>query len=185
MSLMDRWQPATETAGRKSRLIEYLILRALAYQDMNELDQALLFLTQALETARPEGFIRLFADEGPGLARLLARLLDLGMSPAALDPQNNGYGRSILDIMIQEEPDPAGEAGRLPGLEAGLLDPLKERELQVLRLIAAGLSNREIAGELFLTEGTVKSYTHQIYSKLDVHRRTEAVEKARELGLLP
>ena len=103
----------------------------------------------------------------------------------ALDPQDHAYGRSILDIMIQAEPDLVREAGSLPGLEASLLDPLKERELQVLRLIAAGLSNREIAGELFLTEGTVKSYTHQIYSKLGVHRRTEAVEKARELGLLP
>jgi LuxR family maltose regulon positive regulatory protein len=80
----------------------------------------------------------------------------------------------------------AGESKTLPARqeETLLLDPLSEREIQILKLIAAGLSNKEIAGELFLTVGTVKTYTHQLYGKLGVSRRTEAVDKAREKGII-
>ncbi len=184
LTLMDRWQPVTESAGRRSRLIEYFILRGVAYQDMDQTEKAINFLAQALNAGQSEGFVRLFADEGTRVSRLLASALDASSEPDALELYDRVYARKILEIMLREARAEAARKSSPAIVKGELLDPLKERELQVLRLIAAGLSNREIAGELFLTEGTVKSYTHQIYSKLGVHRRTEAVEMGRELGLL-
>ncbi len=183
--MLDRWQPSAESLGRRSRLIEYHHLRAQIASYLDGKDKSHAHLKQAMELAEAEGFVRVFADEGQPMANMLSDLLAESGESGDLEMRLTEYARQLLNI-IDFETDRSGEVAAVGQPEgATLVEPLKERELQVLRLIAAGLSNREIGAELFLTEGTVKSYTHQLYSKLGVHRRTEAVDKARELHLIP
>jgi LuxR family maltose regulon positive regulatory protein len=185
VALLDRWQPTAEAAGRQSRIIEYHILRAWADHQLDQAHERDAALKQALILAEPEGFIRIFADEGELMAAMLTDFLAGPRTTGDLESRLYANAREILDI-IRKELKQAGELVDTDWQQIdALVEPLKERELQVLRLIAAGLSNREIGAELFLTEGTVKSYAHQLYGKLGVHRRTEAVEKARELKLIP
>ena len=141
-----------------------LILRALAYQQQGETSAAHTAINKALLMAEPEGFIRLFADEGEALGRLLQSL-----------PTQSDYVKQIIKAIhdFSDEPD-----------TSPLLEPLTEREQEILILIAAGLSNKQIAEELILSLSTVKWYTSQIYGKLGVGRRTEAVERGRSLGIL-
>jgi len=135
-------------------------------------DQAADMLARALRLAGSEGFIRLFADQGPSLAPLLRRAA--GRSPV---PAN---AKAILALLA------AGQAPDItqPAVTSALMEPLVEQESRVLRLMAAGLSNRDIAAELFLSINTIKTYTSRIYGKLGVHNRAEAVARAHELGLL-
>jgi len=155
----------TEAAGAMSYVIETLVLQALALQAQGKDDQALTVLERALSFAEPEGYLRTFIDEGAPMAALLRTAASRGI---ALD-----YVSKLLAAF-----------GKVAFPSAPLVEPLSERELEVLRLLAAGLSNREIAAELFLAIGTVKKYTSNIYGKLNVHKRTQAVARARELGLL-
>jgi LuxR family maltose regulon positive regulatory protein len=177
IDLLDRWQPAAEASGRHARLIEMLLLRGLAQFEQGNIQEATLVLGRALKLAAPEGFVRIFADEGPSTVKPLQETIkQFGKQwPLSLVE----YSQRLVTII-------AGESKTLPTRqeETLLLDPLSEREIQILKLIAAGLSNKEIAGELFLTVGTVKTYTHQLYGKLGVSRRTEAVDKAREKGII-
>jgi len=126
---------------------------------------ALAALTQALTLAEPEGYVRTFVDKGRPVADLLRRVTAPVVAPRYLGSLLAAFGA----------PAPAVQP---------LVDPLSEREIDVLRQIAAGLSNREIAAHLFITEGTAKWHVNNILSKLQVKRRTEAVARARELGLL-
>ena len=169
LELLQQLREAAMSAGRVENTIEILVLQALALQMEGDADQALSALKHALSLAEPEGHVRTFVDEGEPMGRLLRRALSQGIAP--------GYVSRLLAAF--------GESARpeLPAAQA-LAEPLTERELDVLRLIAAGLSNREIAQELFIAVSTVKSHINHIYGKLDVRSRTQAVAKAQKLDLL-
>ena len=156
---------AAEAQGRLGSAIEISALLALARQAQGETEAALAALGRSLSLAEPEGYVRTFVDKGRPLAGLLRRL---AASTAA-----SGYAGDLLAAI--GTPVPAAQP---------LVEPLSERELDVLRGIAAGLSNREIAAELVITVGTTKWHINNIFGKLQVSRRTEAVARARELGLL-
>lgn len=165
--LLDRLQEAASEAGWIHKLIQILLLRALVYQAAGQLDEALQSLSTALGLAEPSGYIRTFVDEGEPMANLLRA--------AAVRELFPGYVLKLLEAL---------DDGSSPQREQPILDPLSERELEVLQLIADGLTNQEIADRLFLTVGTVKWHTGNIYSKLAVGNRMQAAAKARSLGLI-
>ena len=169
--LLSRLQSAMESTGRQGNLVEVLVLRAIALSMQAETRPALAVLEQAVNLARSEGYVRVFLDEGKPIETLL-RIA----STRWKDHDLVAYTRRLLDA-LSESASPA--ASRAP--EAGILS---ERELEVLRLMAAGRSNREIAGELVIAIGTVKRHTANIFDRLDVRNRTEAVAEARRLSLL-
>jgi LuxR family maltose regulon positive regulatory protein len=152
------------------------MLRAAAFQAEGDTAQASTTLERALTLAEPGGFIRVFVDEGPPMARLLYEALNRGIAP--------DYVRRLLAAFPMAEPEKA-EPSRAQTAKPELVEPLSERELEVLQLIAEGLTNPEIAARLFLALNTVKTHSRNIYGKLGVHSRTQAVSRARALGLLP
>jgi LuxR family maltose regulon positive regulatory protein len=160
---------AAQAAGRTAHVIKVRALQALAYQAQGDDGRALSALEQALVLAAPEGYVRTFVDDGEPMARLLRRARAKGIAPE--------YVSRLLAAFGERTPAaaPLGQA---------LVEPLTEREMEVLRLIAAGLSNREIGDELVVAVSTVKSHINHIYGKLDVKNRTRAVARARTLGLL-
>ena len=169
-------QQAEAKAWQDERL-KVLVLQALAYQAHGETDTAVQRLGDALALAKPGSFIRLFVDEGLPMARLLAEAAAQGIMP--------GYTGSLLAAFDDVVPASDGHPSRPPTkLAQSLIEPLSPRELEVLHLIAQGLSNHEIGERLFLALSTVKGHNRMIFGKLQVQRRTEAVARARELGLL-
>jgi LuxR family maltose regulon positive regulatory protein len=170
---LERIGDAVDLGGHIPLRVELLILQALVYQAENDTDQALKILDQALNLAEPRGFFRLFVDEGPFMARLLYDALDRGIT--------SDYVNRLLAAFPPTEPD----GGKPQPDQSGLVEPLSDRELEVLQLIAAGLTNPEIASRLFLSVHTVKTHTRNIYGKLNVHNRTQAIARSQQLGLLP
>ncbi len=165
--------------GRLRLAIEAYLLSALAQQKLGGLPQALSALDDALRLAGPQGYLRLFLDEGPDMANLLAEALRRGVVPE--------YTRRLLDAFASETRLATTPGAGVPAASAGhaaLVEPLSPRELELLRLVAGGLSNQAIAGRLFISLRTVKWHTTNIYAKLGVQSRTQAVARARELGLL-
>jgi LuxR family maltose regulon positive regulatory protein len=150
-----------------------MILQAVTLQARGDRDEAVHALGDALAFAEPGGFVRSFVDEGIPMVELL--------SAASAHVRMPTYVTKLLtqfDIEKQhEEPSPPKYAGK------PLIEPLSHREMEVLRLITAGLSNRDIGERLFLALDTVKGHNRKIFGKLQVRRRTEAVARARELGL--
>lgn len=160
--------------GRVDLAIEIQILRALAWRHEGDEAQALDALAEALSLAEPGGWQRIFVDEGQALAGLLRRAASQGGAP--------NYVAGLLAALGEPE---AARTQAVPGPSpALLLEPLSERELEVLHLLAAGLSNPEIAERLVVAVSTVRSHCKSIYGKLGVHRRWDAVQRAQELGLL-
>jgi LuxR family maltose regulon positive regulatory protein len=159
-----------ERQGRSGTVIEALILKAIS-QDIEAPGDAVKTLDCALAIGRPAGYLRIFVDEGQALTGLLQK---------AAEGANAEYARKILALM---EAGPRAEP-RGPATAPGLIEALSAREMEVLGLITAGKSNKEIASELFLASGTVKKHTSNIFGKLGVDSRTKAVARARELGLL-
>jgi LuxR family maltose regulon positive regulatory protein len=175
-TLLQRLLEAAEADGRISSAIEILALQALAFQARGDLDRALTTLERSLTPAESGGFVRVFVDEGPPMAHLLHQAAARGIAP--------DYTRRLLAAFPVVETTEAGPS-ETPAPSSELIEPLSERELQVLRLVADGLTNQEIASRLFLSLNTVKSHTRNIHGKLGVHSRTQAVARARQLGLLP
>jgi len=174
--ILQRMLEAAETGGDITRAIEIMILQTLASEARGDTHQALDTLERVLNLAGPKGYCRIFVDEGPPMARLLYEALDRGIAP--------DYAGQLLAAFPIDEPKHFGP------VESGLSDPvftepLSEREIEILQLIAEGLTNPEIANRLFLSLHTVKTHTRNIYSKLSVHNRTEAVARAKVVGLLP
>jgi LuxR family maltose regulon positive regulatory protein len=184
--LLDRQRGLAEVGGRTSRTIEILGLRALALEAQDRPDEASAALSQALSLARPEGYLRLFLDLGRPLCELLGRSAARSKAPAA--PIAADYTRELQEAFQQQreaQRSRAAETGSPPpSLAEALMDPLTGRELEVLRLLAEGLSNKEMAGRLVVAPSTVKQHLKNIYGKLDVHSRTQAVARGRELELL-
>jgi LuxR family maltose regulon positive regulatory protein len=158
-------------------LIETLALQALLSSAEGDEPAALTALQQAITLAEPGGFIRLFVDLGPSMARLLDQLRDQGVAPV--------YIARILAAFGTRDAPLAAEGGRASRAEDGsLVDPLTPREVEVLALLARHLTNRQIAEELVISPGTVKTHTLRIYRKLDVRGRQQAVARAQELNVL-
>jgi len=156
-----------EAKGWHDERLKALVLQTMAHYALGETDMALHVLDDVLALAAPGGMLRTFIDEGLPMRQLLSEAAGHGVMP--------GYVTQLL-AAFEPEMQPDAQA---------LVEPLSERELGVLHLIADGFSNREIGEQLFLALDTVKGHNRRIYGKLeDVQRRTEAVARARELGLL-
>ncbi len=178
LALLEPLRRQMEAKGWQDERLKVMVLQAVALDVHGEKDEAVQLLGDALALAEPGGFIRIFADEGRPVAQLLSEAAARGIMP--------DYTGKLLAAFEAEEQKSADESHLPPALPAqSLIEPLSQRELEVLRLIAQGLSNREISERLFLALDTVKGHNRRIFGKLSVRRRTEAVEKARSLGILP
>jgi LuxR family maltose regulon positive regulatory protein len=176
LSLLARLLRMAQQVGCNGHVIKIQACRAMVFGAQDRADDAVAALSPALHLAEPEGYVRTFVDCGPMMADLLKQVALAGTAPA--------YVGTLLAAFKSEGPSVhTVKAGTDPA-RAALVEPLTDRELEVLRLIAAGLSNAEIAQELYVALSTVKKHINHLYGKLQVHRRIEAVVKARELGLL-
>ena len=159
------------------RALELLLIQSRAYEALGQREQALTLVKQAMERAEPEGYMRLFLDEGAPLVTLLMHLRET-------NPKQLTYLRLLLAASTARETvRPKGE-GKHPQRSQVLIDPLSARELEVLHLIAAGASNEEIAAQLVIAISTVKRHVSNIFGKLAVSNRTQAVTRAQTIGLL-
>jgi LuxR family maltose regulon positive regulatory protein len=175
--LLARLQSAAESTGRQGSLIEVLVLQAVALNLRADTDAALAALEQALGLARSEGYMRVFLDEGKPMGNLLKIAITKWKDQELL-----AYARGLLNAFYQGEAERPVPPKTLPG--GPLIEPLTERELEVLHLVAAGWTNQEIAGKLVISVRTVKKHVENIYGKLGVRSRAEAGARARELNLL-
>jgi ATP/maltotriose-dependent transcriptional regulator MalT len=178
LALLEPLRRHAEAKGWADEWLRVMVLQALALKAHGEKEEAVQRLGDALALAEPGGFIRNFVDEGSPMAQLL--------SEAAAHGLMSDYIGRLLTAFEAEEQESEDESHLSPARLAQPLDePLSQRELEVLQLIAQGLSNREISERLFLALDTVKGHNRRIFGKLSVRRRTEAVEKARSLNILP
>ena len=166
--LLERLLVSGGSGRRLGSLIEILVLQAVAHQAWGDLSAGLASLQRALILAEPESYVRVFADEGPALAALL--------KAAAKQGTASGYVRRLLAAV-----NPTGPAAPVP---PGLVEPLSNRELEVLRLLGTDLSGPDIARQLSVSLSTVRTHTNRIYAKLGVNNRRAAVRRATELDLL-
>jgi LuxR family maltose regulon positive regulatory protein len=157
-----------ESTGRKGLVIEILILQALTFQGKKETGQALAALERALTLAQPEGYVRMFLDEGEGMTRLLCQ--------AQSRQVGSGYAAELLSKISRSS------GMTQPSMQL-LIEPLTTREVEVLKLIEAGCSNDEISEQLVISIATVKRHISNIYSKLEVKSRTQAIAIGKELKL--
>ncbi|HMA38364.1 MAG TPA: LuxR C-terminal-related transcriptional regulator [Chloroflexia bacterium] len=172
-----------EAQGRTGSVIEILMLQAEALHASGAGNQAFARLARALALAEPEGYIRLFVDEGAPMAHLLVQMRH---RPPGELPGSPHYREQLLTL-LGRAPDEDGSPAAVAGPGSGMVplgEPLSEREREVLRLIIAGCSNREIADRLVIAVSTVKWYVNAIYGKLQVESRTKAIARARELNLV-
>ena len=170
-----------EAQGRAGSAIEILMLQAEALHASGEAKQALEQLSRALTLAEPEGYTRLFVDEGIPVAHMLAQLR---RRPPTGQPGSTHYREHLLSLLDGTPDEGAPHPATLQPETYPLVEPLSERELEVLRLIVAGCSNREIADRLVIALSTVKWYVNAIYGKLQVESRTKAIARARELNIV-
>lgn len=183
--VLARFRDLANSDYRIRRLIEIDVLDSIVLHAAGEQEEALARLESALAMAEPEGYVRVFADEGAPVGRLLSELPALRTGRDGWQaPYSRGYLEHLLrEIGVPADSSPVAAAGtRIQS--SVLVEPLSERELEVLALLAQGLSNQQIANELFISVGTVKRHTHNIYGKLTVENRTQALLKGRELGLI-
>ncbi|HVU67406.1 MAG TPA: LuxR C-terminal-related transcriptional regulator [Ktedonobacteraceae bacterium] len=169
------WRQQVEARGWQDEQLQVMVLQALALQAHGEQDQAGHLICDALAMAEPAGFIRLFLDEGQPMAHLLSQAKALGRMPDAIGKLLAAYQAEEHRSQTPAYPPPPAQS---------LIEPLSRREIEVLQLIAQGLSNQEISEQLVLALETVKGHNKKIFGKLNVQRRTEAVARARQLGLL-
>ncbi|MCP4359906.1 MAG: tetratricopeptide repeat protein [Chloroflexi bacterium] len=170
MQLIERLLKAAETRERTGSVIEILLLQALAYEAQNDISSAVVPLKRALTLAEPEGYVRIFTDEGLPMAKLLQKV-------ASTNQNMKEYIHKLLATFDLQEKIPSSSFNQL-------VDPLSKRELQILALIADGLKNKEIAEQLIISLNTVLYHIKNIYSKLGVNRRPLAIAKAKELNLI-
>ncbi len=178
LRLLEELEETADAAGRTGDLIKVVALQALALWAGNKKERAVSTLTRALTLAEPEDYVRTFVDEGAAMGNLLSATLE-ARQRGRLDAASRVPARYLAKLLAAAAQDAAA-----PGGEEGLPDPLSERELEVLALIASGESNQEIAGKLFVSTSTVKTHINRLYRKLGARSRTQAVARAREINLL-
>ncbi len=167
--LLERLLLAAEEGGRIGSVIEILVVQALAHEAVSDRSPAFVSLERALTLAEPEGYARTFLDEGPPMAELLEQALNANVDfPRA-------YAKKLLTTY---------KVNAVSKTDGGLLNPLTEREVEVLHLMAARLSNKEIAEQLYISLNTVKTHVKKTISKLGADNRSQAVAQAKKLGLL-
>ena len=174
LAVLSPWRRQVEAKGWQDERLKVLVLQVVALQAHGDKDQAVQLLCDALALAAPGGFIRLFVDEGLPMAHLLSEAEASGMMPDYI-----GKVLAVYEAKEHKSEDTSSRPTAQP-----LIEPLSQRELEVLQLMAAGLSNQEMSERLFLALDTVKGHNRKIFGKLQVQRRTEAVARARSLGLL-
>jgi LuxR family maltose regulon positive regulatory protein len=167
-ALLDRLLETAVAGGRMGAAIEMLVLQALAHQMRGNVEAALVPLGRALALTEPEGYVRVFLDEGPPMAALLESLRDRGVSSSYVEEVLTSFGRGVDRSPINQD----------------LVEPLSGRELEVLRLLATELDGPGIARELVVSLSTIRSHTKAIYAKLGVTSRRAAVRRGEELDLL-
>jgi LuxR family transcriptional regulator, maltose regulon positive regulatory protein len=173
MALLERLLKAAEDAGRTGSLIEILLVQALAHEARDDIPRALVPLRRALALAEPEGYVRIFVDEGQVMRTLLRHAAASGIT--------SSYTRRLLSAL--DEPGHPAPAS-VHTTASGLVEPLTGRELEILRLVATGMRNQEIADHLVISLATVKRHIANAYGKLGATHRTEAIVRANELNLL-
>ena len=174
LTYLDRRLSQQMKMGFFKRVIEIHMLKAMALDACKENNQALKSLQLAIALAEPEKVVRLFVDEGDPMMALLRKLPSNGDSSTYVNTLLSAFNEPAATIPEEVQtasPDP-------------LIDPLSQREIEVLRLVAEGLSNQEIARRLFVSEGTIKKHNYNIFSKLQVNKRTRAVARAKLLGII-
>jgi LuxR family maltose regulon positive regulatory protein len=177
IGLLERLLKAAQEGGRMGSVIEILLLQALAHHTQGDIPAALIPLQQALTLAEPEGYIRMFLDEGTPIAQLFGQAASHGIMP--------GYtGKLLAAFDAQGEGTASASAIPASPTSQSLIEPLSQRELEVLRLFKTELSGPEIARELTIALSTVRTHTESIYSKLNVKTRRAAVQRAIELNLI-
>jgi LuxR family maltose regulon positive regulatory protein len=176
-SMLESVRVAAEDAGRHGRALEAQMLQALTEQAAGKEKQATNTFTQVLARAEPEGYVRLFIEEGAPVARLLFKVT----THTTIHLQD--YAKRLLAAYLNEDTErQALQAKPLPG--AALIEPLSQREIEVLHLMADGCANKEIAAQLVISVGTVKRHVVHIFQKLGAANRTQAVTIGRELGII-
>jgi len=178
LQLSDRLLEPVETGGRTGRLVEVLVIRALAFYGLGETAPALDALQRSLNLAEPEGYQRIFMDAGANMKGLLA----------LVEGNSTGYAKKLLSSFgklaqpslapARRTPEPTPPESEVP------IEALSERELEVLRLIAQGYSNQQIADQLYISLNTTKTHVKNILGRLQVENRTQAAARAHELGVL-
>ncbi len=175
LDLLERIYKASIDRKHISLAIELLNLQALALHAGGDTNRAMTVLEEALSLSEPGGFLRIFVDEGPPMAKLLYEALSREIA--------QDYVQKLLAAYPEAEPDKLAES-QSEASDAEWIEPLSDRELEVLQLLAEGLSRPEIANKLILSLNTIKTHTRNIYSKLGVNNQMQAVSKARALGFL-
>ncbi len=167
LALAEQLLQDAKDGRRMVRTVELLVLQALAYQGKRDINAAVTALAEAVSLAEPEGYQRVFLDEGERVGKLLYLVKS--------NRDVTGYAGELLEAF-----GPMAESAPVPSQL--LIEPLSAREIEVLQLIEAGLSNQEIAAKLYLSVATVKRHISNIYAKLDVKTRTQAISFGKELG---
>jgi len=176
IAVLDPLYGPAEAAGSFGRVIEIGLLKALALQAQGKSSEAVASLKRSLTLAEPEGYVRLFLDEGAPAAELLKAL----QRDPEVPPHVQSYAQKLLEAFGEATEDDRPRVGA-----STLVEPLTQRELKVLQLINEGYSNRQIAEALVIALNTVKRHTSNLYGKLGVNSRTQAIARARQLGLIP
>jgi LuxR family maltose regulon positive regulatory protein len=179
LAVISRLLPVTQAGGRWGRALELRLLQSLAWHQVGEIGPAFESLESSLEAAEAEGYIRLYLDEGEPMEQLLSAYTE---QPSA---RFKVYTAKLLsDFASQKRLHSPQPLDALSRQSSELIEPLSEREMEILRLMAAGMNNQEIGGQLVISQNTVKSHLKNIFGKLGVNSRMQAVARARETGLL-
>ena len=178
--VLDRLRPTAESSGRQGHLVETLILTALVHQALGQAEQAIESLYKALQIAEPEGYLRTFVDVGQPMAILLYQALTRGFF--------HEYVARLLALFPTKDVNIPASSSDPKFIDArthdeSLIEPLSQRELEVLQLIANGATNEEIAEKLVIATTTAKKHVSNILHKLSADNRTQAVARGRNLGL--
>jgi LuxR family maltose regulon positive regulatory protein len=186
MGLLGRLLKAAEEGGRMGSVIEILVLQALAHEAQGGFPRALDPLERALTLAEPEGYVRIFVDEGKPMAHLLSEAAARGIMPDYIGSLLAAFETTDDRLPTTDSPSTLSSVvgclhPRRPS--SGLIEPLSKRELTVLRLLGTELSGPEIARELMVSLNTMRTHTKNIYGKLGVNNRRAAVRRAEELDL--
>ena len=183
IDLLNRLLNAAEAGQRMGSILQILLLQAIAHAAQGNIPLARAPLTRALTLAEPEGYVRLFVNEGSPMAQLLSDAATRGVVPTYTGKLLAAFETEKPQHTTQSTPSPKSLIAQ-PTVNPPMVDPLSKRELEILTLIAAGLKNKEIATELVISLNTVLYHNKNIYSKLGVNKRTLAITKAKEHNLI-